>query len=415
MSSPAHRDDVKRFIVGTMIVALGATIGYVGITVQGGGELPFKSYTEVHARFANVGTLKPQEKVTQNGVRIGQVSAIDYVDGEAEVTMRLDGEHSFYNDATARVGNESALGKKYIDISPGSKETGQLPSDLITSEHTGDAASLDDVLASFDGKARTGLAQGLQALGGGLQGHAADLHDATTVAPDLLDKGTTVVGTLADPETNLDDLLVTADQLANQFKGQADQLGTLLDQATTTFQAVNVERTAPLKETLRKLPGVLDTATTGLKAVNPALGRTASAVTRLRPGVDRLVTATPDLRGFLTESPPVARTVVQFTKDAEPALKALVPTIRDISPLIGKVSEGLTLADPLLMTLKPYWPDAGHLVSLHDLLSGHFSPTKHYFSAQLAFPGLYNVSLPDPTVDVDPYPGPGKSFGSSYK
>lgn len=415
MTKPVHRDDVRRFLIGVVTVGLGASIAYVGITVQGGGELPLKSYTTVRAVFEDVGTLKPQQKVTEDGVRVGLVTDIAYVDGAARVTMRLDGVRPLYQDASAEIGNESALGKKFVDLDPGTAQAGPLGARDISSDRTRDARSLDDVLAAFDAKARRGLADGLQALGGGLQGHAADLRDATTVAPELLGDGRKVVATLADPATNLDDLLVTANDLAGQFEGRSATIAALLDEASTTLAAVNVEKTEALQTTLEELPAVLRTAQRGLGAINPVLDTTANAATRLRPGVEQLVRATPDLRGFLTESPPVARTVVKFTEEAEPALEALVPAVRDAKPLVDQLRTTFALADPFLTTLTPYWPDAGRLVSFHDLLSGHFSPTKHYFSAMLAFPGLYNVSLPDPTVDVDPYPGPGESFGPSYK
>lgn len=407
MSRRVHRDDVRRFGIGVVTVVIGSTIAWVGVTVQGGGELPLKSYTVVRADFADLGTLKPEQKVTEAGVRVGQVTGIRVKGDHAEVTMRLEGRHPVYKDATARVGNESALGKKFIDLDPGTKAAGDLGDASIPVAQTTSASSLDDVFAPFGPDARAGLQTGLQQLGGGFAGHGTDVRDVLGHAPKLLADAQTVLGTLSDPATNVDDLLRTSDSLVRQFDGQSQRLGALLEESTITLHAVNVDRTDPLRRTLQQLPDVLATARTGLAAVQKPLDRTASAVGTLRPGVDDLVAAVPDARGFLTESPPVARTVVRFTGQAEPALKALVPAVADLRPVVDRLQRTLILADPLLQTLAPYAPDMGGMVANHDLLSGKFSPTEHYFSAQVAFPGIYNVSLPDPLAQKRPYPGPG--------
>lgn len=407
MSGRAHRDDVRRFVIGVVTLVVGSVIAYVGITVQGGGELPFKDYTTVTAQFDDLGTLKPAQKVTQNGVRVGEITDIEIVGDNAEVTMRLDGRHDVYKDATARIGNESALGKKYIDLDPGTEAAGPLGKTPIPPSRTGSATSLDDVFAPFEADARQGLQTVLGEVGGGFVGHSNDLNDLLGRAPMMLDDAQVVLETLSDPDTNLDDTILTARALAGQFDGQSQRLAALLDDSATTLEALNVDDTRPLRKTLRQLPAVLRQARSGLKAVTGPLTRTAAAVRTLRPGVGDLVDATPDLRGFLTESPPVARTVLRFTGEAEPAVQALVPAVRDLRPVVSRLQRALASADPLLRTLAPYAPDMGGLVANHDLLSGHFSPTKHYFSAQVALPGLYNVSVPDPTVIKDPYPGPG--------
>jgi len=416
MSTPIHRDDVRRLGLGALTVAVGAVVAWVGITVQGGGALPLKDYTQVEAIFDDVGTLKPQQKVTQGGVRVGSVTDIRYENGRAHVTIRLDGDREIYRDASARIGNESALGKKYVDFDPGSAEAGELEEGVLGVEQTTDAVDLDTVLQTFDPKARHGLATGLRELGAGFLGHGPDLKDLAGRSPELFSDAETVVGTLAAPETNLDDLLVTADSLAGQFRGSEEELLALLDEASTTLEALNVDRADPLRATVAKLPATLRTARKGLASVNGPLRTTAAAAARLRPGVERLVAATPDLRGFLTESPPVARTVQEFTEQAAPAVEALVPAVQDLRPLIEvRLARALRLADPFLTEMAPWWPDFGALMANHNMLSGKISPTKHYFSAMLALPGIYNVSLPDPLADVDPYPGPGNAFGRSYE
>ncbi|MBZ5735310.1 MCE family protein [Nocardioides sp. TRM66260-LWL] len=416
MTRPLHRNDVRRLGIGAVTLVVALLIAWIGITVQGGGPLPGKGYTTVQARFEDVGTMKPQQKVTENGVRIGMVTDISYDAGAALVTMRLDGDVPVYRNAQARIGNESALGKKYVDFDPGTAAAGPLGDAPIPTSRTRDAADLNDVLQAFTRPARRGLSTSLTQLGGGFAGHGDDLHTVLGRAPRLLAGADDVVGALAAPRTELDRLLATSDELTSQFAGSENQLASLMDQTSTTLEAVNVDDTRPLSQTIERLPSTLRTAREGLRAVDRPLARTASAMRRLSPAVDDVVRATPDLRGFFRESPPVALTVQRFTSAAGPAVETLVPAAEALRPVLTRrLARALDQIDPFLAGMAPWWPDAGHLLANNNMLSGHFSPTKHYFSAMLAFPGVYNASVKDPLADVDPYPGPGRAFGRSYQ
>ena len=70
------------------------------------------------------------------------------------------------------------------------------------------------------------------------------------------------------------------------------------------------------------------------------------------------------VRGFLVESPPVARTVQDFTDDLEPAVHDLVPAVTDLRPVITqRVSRFIGVADPFLSEMSPWWGDAGRLLA----------------------------------------------------
>jgi len=410
MRNLVHRDDVRRLGIGAVAVVVGCAIAYVGTVVQAGGELPFRSYTTVKADFDDVGTLKPQQKVTENGVRVGIVTNVEYKSGGgARVTMRLDGNHPMYRDASAKVGNESALGRKLVDIDRGTSGAGPLGDQPIAASVTRQTGDLNTVLESFPEPARQGLGTMLKNLGGGMTGHGPELNVTLERSPEILADAQTLLDAVNSQDANLSGMLATANDLASDLAVRQAELGELVDDTATTFEAINVSNTDPLRETLDELPSTLRTARKSLDDLNPALEDTAHAATKLRPGVVSLVDATPDLRGFLTESPPVARVVVKFAKDSAGPVESLVPAVHEARPLVVKrLAKTFDYGGPLLSDLYEYIPNIGGLASEYRLLSGKYSWDKHYFSAQLAFPGLYNVSLPgvgDPTVDYRPYPG----------
>lgn len=415
MSVRLHRQDARRLLIGIVAIAAGGVIAYVGTLVQGGGALPLKDHTEVSAYFDDVGTLKPQQNVTQNGIRIGVVTGISYTNDQALVKMRLDGDRDLYADATATVGNASVLGRKFVSFDPGTASSGLLGGKPIPAERTTSSADLNTVLSALPPDSREGLQTGLREVGGGVSGHHEDLYAGLQAAPGLMDDGTRLLGTVAEPKTDLDGLLVTGDSLVSHIHGHERQIKTLMTTTNTTLGAVNTDDTEPLRRTVAEAPETLVTARRGLAEVNPALNQTADAVTELRPGVDDLVESVPDLRGFLVDAPPVAVTVRKFAEDSAEPVGTLVPAVDKAQPTIGRARETLGKTAPTLKTLSPYAEDAGTLFCENDLLSGNYGPGKHYFSAMLVFPGVYVASQPDPLAKVDPYSGPGTAFSHGLK
>jgi phospholipid/cholesterol/gamma-HCH transport system substrate-binding protein len=410
VSDRVHRADARAFVIGVVAVAAGLAVAYIGLAAQTGGRLPAKSYTEVVARFDDVGALKPKQKVVVAGIRVGQVSRIVYDAGSARVTLRLDGTRPVYRDASASIRTESALGRKYVSLDPGTPASGPLGSHVLGVDSTASTDDIDTVLSTFDAPARHGMSVGLTNLGGGLIGKGPGLNGFLGHSPSLLSDGRTVIQAVSAPESNLAGLIDQTERVASSFSGREQDIADLLDSSEAVFAAINVDDGKPLSETLERSPETLQSARRTLKALRPTVADAAVATKTLRPGVRDLAEATPNLRTFLrTARRPLDR-VPAVAKDAEPAVVSLDAFAKDARPLVGRTSRLLEHSGPLLKTFRPYLPDAGHFFANNDLLSGNFGPDEHYFGIEMAMFGLYNASLPDPLYDADPYPGPGKAF-----
>lgn len=413
MKRRVHREEARHVLIGVVATAVALVVACVGVVVQGGGGLPLRTYTTVEADFGDVGTLKAGQRVSRRGVDIGVVTDVRYVDGTARVTMRLEGDVPLHADARARIGNESALGRKFVDLDPGDDASGALGDRVISVDRTSDASDVGDVLAAFPEPARDGLATGLQNLGGGLTGGSDDLHDAVQAGPGLLADVRTLSRTLSAPETDLADLLDEVDALVTELRGSEKDIAGLVESSGQALAAVDVDGSRPLRETVRAAPRTLRSLTADLRRINPSLRDTASAARSLRPGVDALVEATPDLRGVLRESGPTLDQAREFADDAVPGVRALAAAAPDIDGWVARLGTTLRQADGTLAVLSPFAPDIARLFGNHDLLSGNYAPDKHYFSIQLIVPGLQSVGLPDPSVQVDPYSGPGGAFAGT--
>lgn len=410
---PIHRDAARKIAVGLGVVALLLLVAWVGGIVQAGGALPGKSYTEVKAQFDDVGILKPGKEVKQNGLRVGTVSDVQLVNGVAEVTLRLDGDVAVYKNATARVGNFSALGKKYIGFDPGTPAAGELGSAPIATGETQDSNSLEDVLSALDPKTRDAVQHAVGSLAVGTAGHSDDLRAVLAASPDLLEDLQTVMEATGSSDADIAGLLVSADQLVNRFNGRADQIEGLVENVDRTVQALGVEGGKPLEKTIKALPSALDTTSQALDDLYVPLGDAEVALRNLEPGARALGAATPDLRGFLRESPAALDKVPHVAGVADPALKSLTTTVKDARPLMRPLAKSLDSLARLLRAFVPYAPDAGRFFSQNDLLSGTLDgdDSKHYFAAQLTGVGLFSVGgLPDPLYRSEPYPCPGKAW-----
>lgn len=410
---PVHRDVARKVVVGVAMILALVVVGWVGGIVQSGGALPGKRYTEVKAQFENVGILKTGKDVKQDGLRVGTVSKIEYVDGVAEVTLRLDGKVDVYRDASAFVGNTSALGKKYLGFDPGTPEAGGLGEQVIALEATRSSTSLEDVLSALDPKTRDSLQKAVGELAVGTTGHSEDLNAVLAASPHLLEDLETVMEAAGSDRMDMAGLLVSADRLVNRFNGRTDEIEGLVENADRTVQALGVDNGKPLEETIARLPAALTTVETALDDLYAPLGDAEVALTELEPGARALGGATPDLRAFLRESPDTLDKVPGVAKAADPALSSLTETLKDARPLLDPLKASVDSLEHLLFRFVPYTNDVARFFSQNDLLSGILDgdPNQHYFAAQLTGVGLFSVAgVPDPAYRSEFYPCPGTSY-----
>jgi phospholipid/cholesterol/gamma-HCH transport system substrate-binding protein len=399
--------------VGFCVLAGLVAVAAVGAIVQSGGALPGRHYTEVKAQFDNVGVLKKGKEVKQNGLRIGTVSNVQLVEGRAEVTLRLDGDVDVYKNASAYVGNFSALGKKYIGFDPGTAASGELGSGVISADMTKDSNSLEDVLSAFGPVTRTSLRKAVGELAAGTVGHSDDLRDVLDASPELLSDLETIMKATSSSEAELTGLLMSGNRLVDRFDGRQDQIAGLVRNLDKTVAAVGVDNGKPLAETVAKLPQTLTRTRKGLDDVNSPLEDAAVALRQLEPGAQALGASTPDLRAFLRESPSTLDKVPHVADMARPAVASLTETVADARPIVSPLVASLRSSAYFLRLFSPYIPEAGRFFSQHDLLSGTLDgdDSKHYFAAQLTGVGLFSLAgVPDPLYRSEPYPCPGTAW-----
>jgi phospholipid/cholesterol/gamma-HCH transport system substrate-binding protein len=107
-------------------------------------------FYQISARFENIGGLKVRSAVKVSGVKVGQVSNIDYdsTTFEAVVTMQIDEKYNaFPNDTIASIFTAGLLGEQYIGLQPGGDE--KVLANKSEIRHTQSAVILEQVISQF--------------------------------------------------------------------------------------------------------------------------------------------------------------------------------------------------------------------------------------------------------------------------
>ena len=105
---------------------------------------------QVSARFDNIGGLTVKSAIKAGGVKIGQVSKIDYDSEtfEAIVVMNIYDKFSqFPRDTIASIFTSGLLGEQYVALEPGGDE--KMLGDESEIRHTQSAMVLEQLIGQF--------------------------------------------------------------------------------------------------------------------------------------------------------------------------------------------------------------------------------------------------------------------------
>ncbi|WP_116046433.1 MlaD family protein [Amycolatopsis palatopharyngis] len=413
----------RSMLTGVVVLVVFALALQLALTADQG--LPGATYTLVDADVSDVGALRPGDDVRVASVRVGQVKDVRLVDGTPRVTLQLDGTREIYRDAAAEaktvtVASRSALGQKYVSLTPGTPGAGKLgPADVIPSKRTAGTQELSELLDVLDAPTRNALGSTVREVGGGSGGHAQDLQDALKAAPEILPDLATVSKALSVGDgADLTALLTAADRLSTRFAGRQQQLSDLLGRLDTTMRAVAVDDGKPLDDVIGRAPSTLQAARSGLQSLQAPLKDLHTGMSQLVPGARALGQATSDLRGVLREAVPPLGKVPDVGKQAEPALSDLTKTVADARPLAPRLTHTFASADKFLRVLAPYAPEVSGWFTNWAAALSHGDENGHFLRLYLLFSEesvLGQGGVRDPLVARNPYPAPGEAAQDARK
>lgn len=290
---------------------------------------------ELKAEFSTAQAVTPGQGQTVRvaGIRIGDISGVELVDGRAVVTMELDREYDdlVRTDATALLRPKTGLKDMFIELDPGSPDA-----PLAQEGHTLPIGSTlpdvnpDEILASLDRDTRDYVRLLLDGAGKGLDGNAEDLREVLRRFEPTHRDIARVSSEVKTRRVELRRLVNSLQRLNTKLAENPEDLAELVSTSERVFRALAAERDG-VQGTVRELPGALTETRDSLERVEAMARVLRPAADELRPVAGALRRANDRVRPFALEAAPqLAEDVRPFVREARPLLRELLPAAEDV-------------------------------------------------------------------------------------
>jgi virulence factor Mce-like protein len=343
-------------LVGAVTVLV--TIVAVFLSYNANSGLPFVPTYDLKANLPNAAQLVNGFEVRIGGARVGFISDIQAKrrkDGStyAEVTMKLDKDiEPLPEDSTLLVRPRSAIGLKYIQITPGKdiadKQGLEAGSTIPISQARPAVVELDDVLNMFSDKTRVGSRNGLDGYGGGLAGRGRDINTAIEDFVPLLTDLEPVARNLSDPRTRLGRFFRALADTATEVAPVADQQASLFVNLDTSFTALASVARPFIQDTITESPPAEETAIRDFPVQRPFLRNNTAFFRELRPGVATLPHSAPILADAFETGTRVLPKTIPVNRELSDTFNTLAEFSED-----PNVRSGINQLTRLASSLKP--------------------------------------------------------------
>jgi virulence factor Mce-like protein len=291
-------------LVGALTVLVIVVAVFLSYNANKG--LPFVPTYDLEAELPNAAALVTGNEVRIGGFRVGVVDdirpqALPSGRMTAIVSMKLDKTvEPLPVDSTMIVRSRSALGLKYVEITPGSSGVGFRAGDTVPlSQAAPRPVEIEQVFNTFDAPTREGARASLRGFGGGLAGRGISLNEAIELAPQLLTNLEPVMVNLADVRTRLERFFPSLARAAAIVRPAAETQAELFENLDITFTGLSRVARPFIQDTIEKSPPTADVAIREFPLQRPFLQNTAAFARELRPGVAVLPETLPDLADAL--------------------------------------------------------------------------------------------------------------------
>jgi len=316
-------------LVGAVTVLVVIVAVFLAYNANNG--LPFVSTYDLKARVPNADALVKGNEVRIGGVRVGIVESVVPVqleNGEvaAELSLRLDQNvDPLPVDSTITIRPKSALGLKFLQVTPGDSSQGFEAGDTIpVSAATPEPVDIDEFFSMFDKKTRDAIRQNLAGFGNAFAGRGPQLNEAFGALRRLVVNGQPVLRTLVAPSTDFAGFWRALEALSATVAPVAETQASMFVALDRTFGAFARVSRPYIQETIEKSPGTLDAVNADLPALNPFLKSSERFFAALQPGAKALGETSPVIAAALHAGVPALNASPVLNDQLQPTAEALV-------------------------------------------------------------------------------------------
>jgi virulence factor Mce-like protein len=362
--------------VTTLIVLVAVFLAY-----NANNGLPFVPTYDVWAQLPSGANLVKGNEVRVGGFRVGVVDKIvpQYDPATkktvARIHMKLDKSvQPLAKDTTLIVRQRSALGLKFVEISPGHEKASYRAGDTIPLKYAGSPVEFDDVFSTFDKPTRDASQQALAGFGDAFAGRGQSLNSAIESLNPFLQHLTPVMRNLSNPSTQLDEFFKQIGNASAEVAPVAKTQALLFSEMADTFHAISHNPTS-LREAIEKAPPTLDTAVQSFRVQQPFLTDFTDLSHRLRPAVADLPHTLPALNTALKVGTPVLPQTVDLDQRTSRLFNALDDLANNPNTFLAlqDLTKTVAVGAPLLTYVAPYQTVCNGTVYFLTGLGGHMS------------------------------------------
>jgi virulence factor Mce-like protein len=316
-------------LVGAVTVLVVIVAVFLAYNANNG--LPFVSTYNLKARVPNADALVKGNEVRIGGVRVGIVKSVVPVNtgnGEvaAELSLSLDkNAEPLPVDSTITVRPKSALGLKFLQITPGDSSHGFKAGETIpVAASKPEPVDIDQFFDMFDKRTRDAIRQNLAGFGNALAGRGPQLNEALGALRRTVVNGQPVLRTIVEPSSNFAGFWRALEAFSATLAPVAETQASMFVALDRTFAAFARVSRPFIQETIEKSPPTLDEVNADLPAVRPFLEDTARFFTALKPGARALAETSPVIAESLHAGVPVLNSSPVLNNQLQPTAEALV-------------------------------------------------------------------------------------------
>jgi len=316
-------------LVGAVTVLVVIVAVFLAYNANNG--LPFVSTYNLKARVPNADALVKGNEVRIGGVRVGVVKKVVPVhleNGEvaAELSLSLDkNAEPLPVDSTITVRPKSALGLKFLQVTPGDSDKGFKAGETIpVTSAKPEPVDIDQFFSMFDKPTRDAIRQNLAGFGNALAGRGPQLNEAIGALRRAAVSGQPILRKIVEPSTNFAGFWRALEALSATVAPVAETQASMFVALDRTFAAFASVSRPYIQETIEKSPPTLDEVNADLPAVRPFLEDSARFFTALRPGVKALAETSPVIAESLHAGVPVLNASPVLNNQLQPTAEALV-------------------------------------------------------------------------------------------
>jgi virulence factor Mce-like protein len=364
--------------VTTLIVIVAVFLAY-----NANAGLPFVPTYDVRAELPGGANLVEGNEVRVGGFRVGIVKKISpkfvKVNGRMEsvaiVDLKLDKDvEPLAKDTKVLVRPRSALGLKFVELTPGHSKDTFAAGSTIPLKNAGTPVEFDDLLNTFDAKTRQYEQDALDGYGDAFAGRGTDLNRAIDAFAPFFDHLTPVMKNLNNPDTELNQFFKQIGAVSAQVRPVSQLQADLFPLMADTFDAIANEPEA-LRQTIEKNPPTLQAGIESLPVQRSFIEQTSILSDKLEPTARILPTALPAFNSALKVGTPVLKETPPLNRETGKTFDALDDLVKNPSVLLAlqQLDTTTTVTAPLLQYVAPYQTVCSYGNYFLAGLGGHIS------------------------------------------